>query len=103
MTYRELRRSDLLDALFALEREEDINRVSRYFRSALRAARDMCCAASRMDSSAGHTPACSNRGGVQACAGHSCLLCQGWRGSRSGSCLLVLISSDGCGLWLSVA
>lgn len=31
MTYRELRRSDLLDALFALEREEDINRVSRYF------------------------------------------------------------------------
>lgn len=34
MTYRELRRSDLLDALFALEREEDINRVSRYFRSA---------------------------------------------------------------------
>lgn len=32
MTYRELRRSDLLDALFALEREEDINRVSRYFR-----------------------------------------------------------------------
>jgi len=33
MTYRELRRSDLLDALFALEREEDINRVSRYFRS----------------------------------------------------------------------
>lgn len=32
MTFRELRRSDLLDALFALEREEDINRVSRYFR-----------------------------------------------------------------------
>jgi len=31
MTYRELRRSDLLEALFALEREEDINRVSRYF------------------------------------------------------------------------
>jgi serine/threonine-protein phosphatase 2A regulatory subunit B'' len=29
MTYRELRRSDLLDALFALEREEDINRVTR--------------------------------------------------------------------------
>jgi hypothetical protein len=26
MSYRELRRSDLLDALFALEREEDINR-----------------------------------------------------------------------------
>jgi hypothetical protein len=34
MTFRELRRSDLLDALFALEREEDINRVSRYFRCA---------------------------------------------------------------------
>jgi hypothetical protein len=34
MTYRELRRSDLLEALFALEREEDINRVSRYFRYA---------------------------------------------------------------------
>eukprot|EP00882_Tetradesmus_deserticola_P009920 GHRQ01010481.1.p1 GENE.GHRQ01010481.1~~GHRQ01010481.1.p1 ORF type:complete len:405 (+),score=200.32 GHRQ01010481.1:358-1572(+) len=31
MSYRELRRSDLLDALFALEREEDINRVPRYF------------------------------------------------------------------------
>ncbi|KAF8065627.1 B''ALPHA [Scenedesmus sp. PABB004] len=31
MSFRELRRSDLLDALFALEREEDINRVSRYF------------------------------------------------------------------------
>ncbi|KAI8474731.1 MAG: hypothetical protein J3K34DRAFT_366052 [Monoraphidium minutum] len=31
MTYRELRRSDLLEALFALEREEDINRVTRYF------------------------------------------------------------------------
>eukprot|EP00775_Hariotina_reticulata_P013808 gene13808-13929_t len=31
MTHRELRRSDLLEALFALEREEDINRVSRYF------------------------------------------------------------------------
>eukprot|EP00878_Enallax_costatus_P010472 GHUV01010934.1.p1 GENE.GHUV01010934.1~~GHUV01010934.1.p1 ORF type:complete len:441 (+),score=166.87 GHUV01010934.1:1036-2358(+) len=31
MSYRELRRSDLLEALFALEREEDINRVSRYF------------------------------------------------------------------------
>lgn len=31
MTFRELRRSDLLEALFALEREEDINRVSKYF------------------------------------------------------------------------
>lgn len=31
MSYRELKRSDLLDALFALEREEDINRVTRYF------------------------------------------------------------------------
>lgn len=31
MSLRELRRSDLLDALFALEREEDINRVARYF------------------------------------------------------------------------
>jgi hypothetical protein len=30
MTYRELRRSDLLEALFALEREEDINRVTRW-------------------------------------------------------------------------
>jgi serine/threonine-protein phosphatase 2A regulatory subunit B'' len=31
MTYRELKRSDLLEALYALEREEDINRVTRYF------------------------------------------------------------------------
>lgn len=31
MSYRELKRSDLLDALYALEREEDINRVTKYF------------------------------------------------------------------------
>ena len=31
MTYRELKRSDLLEALYALEREEDINRVTKYF------------------------------------------------------------------------
>lgn len=43
MTYRELRRSDLLDALFALEREEDINRVSRYFRSATGSSAQYAC------------------------------------------------------------
>jgi serine/threonine-protein phosphatase 2A regulatory subunit B'' len=31
ISYRELRRSDLLEQLFALEREEDINRLTRYF------------------------------------------------------------------------
>ena len=41
MTYRELRRSDLLEALFALEREEDINRVARYFRYALQETTQM--------------------------------------------------------------
>lgn len=31
MTYRELKRTDLLDAISLLEREEDINRVLKYF------------------------------------------------------------------------
>lgn len=47
MTYRELRRSDLLDALFALEREEDINRVSRYFRSAAGSSAQFSCSGAR--------------------------------------------------------
>lgn len=112
MTYRELRRSDLLDALFALEREEDINRVSRYFR--LEWAAEACSSAACAALTTGYAAVMSESSMVQwmRCVGvlqdaSVCSSSSHATSGRSSSCLHSVavcrsgrISSYCYGLWL---